>query len=153
MAPYLSIVIPAYREAVRLPPTMVEIGRFAMEFKRGLEVLIVVEESPDGTLGIAREVAAQQADSSVRFEVVDNGPQRGKGHAVRSGMLRAAGEIVFYMDADLSVPLREVHGFLAEFEQHPEIDVLVGNRQHPDSRITRAQSWLRRSMGQAFNRI
>jgi glycosyltransferase involved in cell wall biosynthesis len=118
-----------------------------------LEVLIVVERSPDGTLEIAREAARQQAHSSATYEVIDNGPQRGKGHAVRSGMLRARGEIVFYMDADLSVPLAEIGPFLARFERDPAVDVLVGNRQHPSSRITRAQSWLRRSMGQTFNRV
>jgi dolichyl-phosphate beta-glucosyltransferase len=57
------------------------------------------------------------------------------------------------MDADLSVPLREVPAFLAHLRAHPELDVLIGNRQHARSRITRAQSWLRRTMGQTFNRI
>src|SRR4051812_13282668 len=99
MPPYLSIVVPAYREERRLPPAITELGSFGREFKRGMEVLIVVERSPDGTLEIAREVARQQAHSCVEFRVVDNGPQRGKGYAVRSGMLQARGEIVFYMDA------------------------------------------------------
>ncbi len=113
----------------------------------------MVEQSSDGTLEIARELAAQQADSARRPEVIDNAVQRGKGHAVRSGMLRAQGDHVFYMDADLSVPLEAVDAFLRHFEEHPEVDVLIGNRQHPDARITRAQTWLRRSMGQTFNRI
>lgn len=68
-------------------------------------------------------------------------------------MLRARGEFVFYMDADLSVPLAEILPFLARFESEPPVDVLVGNRQHAMSRITREQSWLRRTMGQTFNRI
>lgn len=153
MPPKLSLVIPAYNEARRLPPTLVELARFAQSQPGGVEVLIVVEESPDGTLEIARERARQQADSSVCFEVIDGGPQRGKGHAVRTGMLRAQGEFVFYMDADLSVPLSEVPAFLADFEAHPETAVLLGNRQHARSRITKSQAWLRRSMGQIFNAI
>jgi glycosyltransferase involved in cell wall biosynthesis len=112
-------------------------------------VLIVVEQSTDGTLEIAAGLAAQQA----HFQVIDNGPQRGKGHAVREGMRRARGEIAIYMDADLSVPLAEVPAFLRKFEESPEVDVLVGNRQHPGSRITRRQSVLREGMGQIFNRI
>jgi dolichyl-phosphate beta-glucosyltransferase len=68
-------------------------------------------------------------------------------------MLRATGELVFYMDADLSVPLAEVPGFVRYFEEHPEAEVLVGNRQHRESRITLAQAWLRRSMGQTFNLV
>jgi dolichyl-phosphate beta-glucosyltransferase len=147
--PYLSIVVPAYNEARRLPATMRALGEFFRGFTRGYEVLIVVESSSDGTLEIASGLAAQQA----HFQVIDNGPQRGKGHAVRSGMLRARGELVFYMDADLSVPLAEVTAFLEQFERQPELDVLVGNRQHARSRITRRQSVLRECMGKIFNRI
>ena len=113
------------------------------------EVLVIVERSADGTLEIAARFAAQQA----HFQAVDNGVQRGKGFAVRSGVLRARGEFVFYMDADLSVPLAAVSEFLARFESDPHVDVLLGNRQHAMSRITRRQSWLRRTMGQTFNRI
>ena len=152
MEPYLSIVIPAWREARRLPAALRALGEYDWQ-GRGVEVLIVVEQSPDGTLELARELAAQQAHSSLHFSVIDNGPQIGKGHAVRSGMLAARGAIVFYMDADLSVPLVEIDAFLRYFEGHPEAAVVVGNRQHPNSRITKSQAWLRRSMGQTFNRL
>jgi glycosyltransferase involved in cell wall biosynthesis len=147
--PILSLVIPAYHEARRLPRTLEELAKFGGGLGFPFEVLVVVERGRDETLEIAVAFAARQAD----FQVIDNPVQRGKGHAVRTGMLRARGEIIFYMDADLSVPLREVTAFLDHFRAHPEIDVLIGNRQHAGSRITRAQSWLRRTMGQTFNRI
>jgi glycosyltransferase involved in cell wall biosynthesis len=147
--PFLSIVIPAHHEARRLPRALDELAKFGAGWKFPFEVWIVVERGRDETLDLAAAFAARQA----HFHVIDCPVQRGKGHAVRTGMLRAAGEIIFYMDADLSVPLREVSAFLAHFAAHPEIDVLIGNRQHPASRITRSQSWLRRTMGQTFNRI
>ena len=147
--PYLSIVVPAYNEAVRLPPTLEKLAAFLRALGRSYEVLVIVERSTDGTLEIAARFAAQQA----HFQAVDNEVQRGKGYAVRSGMLRARGEFVFYMDADLSVPLAAVPEFLARFESTPRVDVLLGNRQHAMSRITRRQTWLRRTMGQTFNRI
>lgn len=147
--PYLSIVVPAFHEARRLPPTIAALAEFFRDFTRSFEVLIVVERSTDGTLEIAAALAAQQA----HFHVIDNGPQRGKGHAVRAGMQRARGEIVFFMDADLSVPLAEVPAFLRRFEEQPEVDVLVGNRQHAQSRITRRQAALREGMGKIFNRL
>ena len=147
--PYLSIVVPAYNEARRLPQTLDSLRDFGREFTRTVEVLLVVEHSRDGTLEIASEAARQQEN----FLAIDNGPQRGKGHAVRSGMLRARGAHVFYMDADLSVPLGEIGAFLAHFESHPEVDVLLGNRQHARSRIVRRQSPLRESMGKGFNRL
>ena len=83
--PYLSIVVPAYNEAQRLPPTMTALAEFFREFTRSYEVLVVVEQSTDGTLEIAAGLAAQQA----HFQVIDNGPQRGKGHAVITACLHA----------------------------------------------------------------
>jgi hypothetical protein len=68
-------------------------------------------------------------------------------------MLKARGDIAFYMDADLSVPLAEVPVFLKHFEENPKVDVLIGNRQHAKSRITRRQSALREGMGKVFNRV
>lgn len=147
--PYLSIVVPAYNEARRLPRTLDTLRDFFREFTRTYEVLIVVEHSRDGTLEIATDAARQQEN----FLAIDNGPRRGKGHAVRSGVVRARGEHVFYMDADLSVPLPEISAFLAHFESHPEVDVLLGNRQHARSRIVRRQSALREGMGKSFNRL
>lgn len=147
--PALSIVVPAFHEERRLPSAFERLAEFCATLGESSEVLIVVERGSDRTLEIAQEFAALHC----QFAVIDNGVQRGKGHAVRSGMLRARGDVVFYMDADLSVPLAEVPKFLAHFAAHPEIDVLAGNRQHAESRITRAQSWLRRTMGQTFNCI
>lgn len=132
-----------------MPPTLTALVEFFRGFTRTYEVLVVVEQSTDGTLEIAAKQVAQQA----HFQVIDNGPKRGKGHAVRSGMQRARGDIVFYMDADLSVPLAEVPVFLQHFEQTPKVDVLIGNRQHAMSRITRRQSPLREGMGKIFNRV
>lgn len=146
-------MIPAYNEARRLPAAIAKLGEFVRDFQRPVEILIMVERSTDGTLELAREAAAGQGDSAPSIVVIDNGPQRGKGFAVRSGMQRTSGEFAFYMDADLSVPLREVSAFLDHFEANPGIDVLVGNRQHPQSQIVRSQSWLRRTMGQSFNRL
>jgi len=149
MPPALSIVIPAFNEAHRLPPGMTRIAEFCRAEAPRSEVIIVVEKSADGTLELAREFAAKQAN----FRVLGGEVQRGKGFAVRTGMLAATGDFVFFMDADLSVPLDEITAFLRYFEKHPEIAVLAGNRQHAGSEIIQRQSWLRQKMGQSFNRI
>jgi dolichyl-phosphate beta-glucosyltransferase len=153
MAPYVSLVLPAFNEAQRLPGTLAQLTSFAETVPWDLEILVVVEQSADGTLEIAREHATQQAETRRHIRVIDSGPQRGKGHAVRSGVLEAQGEFVFYMDVDLSVPLASVGDFVRRFAAEPQVDVLLGNRQHPESRISLAQGWIRRSMGQTFNRI
>lgn len=145
----VSIVIPAYNEARRLPPTLEEIERWAAGCAWPLEVVIVVEPGTDGT----REIAAAAASRQPIFRVLSYERQRGKGFAVRTGVLAAKGAFVFYMDCDLSVPLREVEAFVRYFGEHAEADVLFGNRQHARSRITVRQSWLRQRMGQTFNAI
>ncbi len=109
----------------------------------------MVEPGTDGTREIAAEAAARQPN----FRMLTYAEHRGKGHAVRTGALAATGAFVFYMDCDLSVPLRDVESFVRYFREHPEADVLVGNRQHAQSRITVRQSWLRQRMGQTFNAI
>jgi dolichyl-phosphate beta-glucosyltransferase len=145
--PDISIVIPAYREAVRLPRTLEEVARFAGESRLRIEVLIVVERSRDDTLGIAQRFAAAHPG----FAAIDHGGPYGKGRAVRTGMLRARAPLVFFMDADLSVPLADVSLFMQHFRAHPEVDVLIGDRQHAQSDIAVRQTWVRERMGQTFN--
>jgi len=148
-APYLSIVIPAFNEARRLPHSLDKIAAYCGALGFPFEVLVIVEKSSDGTFELASGLASSQAN----FQVIDNRVRRGKGFAVRSGMLKARGKFVFYMDADLSVPLEEITDFLAFFEKNPGVDVLAGNRKHPQSDIIKRQNWLRQKMGETFNSI
>lgn len=147
--PFVSIIIPAYNEAGRLEASMAELARFLSSVPWSHEVILVIEKSTDGTLELARTLAARMSC----MEVIGHDFQRGKGHAVRAGMLRARGEIAFFMDADLSTPLSKVGHFIARFAAPPPVDVLVGNRQHADSEILMRQHFLRRKMGQTFNTI
>lgn len=144
-----SIVIPAYNEAARLPGNIAAVAAGCGRLGGRWEILAVVEQSTDGTLERTRAAAADLEG----VEVIDNGPQRGKGHAVRCGILRARGDIVFFLDADLSTPLEAVGRFLACFAAHPEVDALIGNRRHPRSRIARAQGPLRRLLSGVFNTL
>ena len=149
----LSLVVPAFREALRLPPNLPRIAEYCDQLTlpdgAAYEVLVVVERSDDGTLERAREAAVPFP----RLQVFDNGPQRGKGYAVRSGMLRARGDICLFMDADLSTPLPEIARFLAYFTAYPEVQVLIGNRRHPESRVGTPQGPVRRYLGGMFSRL
>ena len=147
--PDVSLVVPAYNEAHRLEASFHALREYLGGVEWSHEVVLVVERSTDGTLDLANRLAAGQA----AFRVLGNEDQRGKGHAVRSGMLAATGEIRFFMDADLSTPLTEIGKFLEMFRQRPATDILIGNRQHAMSRIVRRQNWLRERMGQTFNAI
>ena len=147
--PFVSIIIPAYNEAGRLEATITELASFLSSVPWTHEVILVIEKSTDGTLKLARRLAQRMSC----LEVLGHDFQRGKGCAVRAGMLRARGEIAFFMDADLSTPLSEMGHFLARFAEAPTVDVLVGNRQHAGSAILLRQHFLRRRMGQTFNAI
>lgn len=148
-APFVSIVIPAYNEALRLESSLHALSSFLGGVSWPWEVILVIEHSTDGSLALARRLA----ESLPGFHIIGNRTQRGKGYAVRCGMLQARGEFAFFMDADLSTPLAELPVFLDYFAAHPEAHILVGNRQHPSSAILKKQSLLRRKMGQTFNRV
>ena len=147
--PFVSIIIPAYNEARRIEASITALLGYLASVPWTHEVILVIEKSTDGTLDIAQRLAAGKGCLSV----VGNDVQLGKGHAVRTGMLRARGGLAFFMDADLSTPLPEIDRFIARFSEVPKVDVLVGNRQHASSEILTQQHFLRRKMGQTFNAI
>ncbi len=148
-APFVSLVIPACNEALRLEASVMALREYLGGVPWTHEVILVVERSTDGTLDVARRLL----DGQAAFEIIASDEQRGKGHAVRTGMLRARGEIAFFMDCDLSTPLAETGHFLAHFAAHPETAILVGNRQHERSVILKKQGIIRRNMGRCFNAI
>lgn len=147
--PQLSLVIPAFNEERRLPASLVDVKTFFTKMPIPLEVLVMVETSSDKTLEKAREVTA----GDPRFNIVDNKVHKGKGYAVKCGMQRARGEIVFFMDADLSTPLSEIIKFLGHFADHPETDVVIGSRSDAKSLVMKRQSWFRQSLGRGFNKF
>jgi dolichyl-phosphate beta-glucosyltransferase len=147
--PHLSLVIPAYNEARRLPNTLRELRDYCSRWPFLFEVIIVVEPSTDGTLALAQA----GAKTFPQLKVIGTRVHRGKGFAVRTGMLASAGELVFFTDADLSTPLYEIDRALAVFQSDRNLHIIVGNRQHPDSQIIRHQSWIRERMGKIFNAL
>jgi dolichyl-phosphate beta-glucosyltransferase len=120
--PYLSIVIPAYNEANRLPQTLTKVLSFLEEQSYKSEVIVVENGSEDDTLEVARAFEKKSPKLRVLHE-----NKRGKGNAVRSGMLIARGEYKFMADADLSMPIEEIHRFLPPVLS--DYDVAIGSRE------------------------
>ena len=147
--PLLSLIVPAYNEADRLPDTIQRIQKHSRSWKFPIEVIVVVEPSEDQTLALAENAVKSWID----LRVLTHHEQRGKGFAVRSGMLRARGDLIFFTDADLSTPLEDLDAALALFAHDRSIDLIVGNRMHPDSQILQRQRVSREWMGKVFNRI
>lgn len=122
--PFLSIIIPAYNEEGRLPRTLGHIFSFLDKQPYTSEVVIVENGSSDHTLELAREFAQSRPNL-----IVIHNEQRGKGSAVRHGILHARGEYRFICDADLSMPIEETLKFLPPLLN--DFDVAIASREAP----------------------
>jgi len=139
--PSLSIVIPAYNEATRLPATLA-----ALQQRFGgtdTEVVVVDDGSTDDTAAVARAAGTDALGVTV-LQLPEN---RGKGAAVRAGVAATAGEVVLYMDADLATDLRALDGVL---QRLGDADIVVGSRAVPGARVHNTTA-LRTVMGRTFN--
>ncbi|MDZ4676392.1 MAG: glycosyltransferase family 2 protein [Oligoflexia bacterium] len=146
-APFLSLVIPAYNESKRIARSLKDLKSFFASFGSSIEIILVIEKSTDNTV----EITKKTVGNDPHFIIIANDVQRGKGYAVKTGMLKARGETVFFTDLDLSTPLVEVIAFLGHFESNPQVDILIGSRQHAKSQILKRQNPIRQKMGQMFN--
>ena len=140
----LSVVIPAYNEALRLGPTLQRVVEYLR--LRGLryEVLVVDDGSADATV----EVAERFSGDGVR--VLPQGVNRGKGAVLRVGVLASRGREVLLMDADLSTPIEEIEKLQPYLAKAP---VVLGSRSVAGSDITQRQPFYREWMGRTFNLV
>ncbi len=139
----LSVVIPAYEEAARLGPTLERVCAWLDDAAPDHELIVVDDGSRDDTAAVARRAAP-------RAHVHRLPTNKGKGAAVRHGVLASRGDLVLFSDADLSTPIEECARLA---ERLPEADVVIGSRGLRDSRILKHQPWYREAMGKTFNRI
>jgi len=142
-APHLSIVIPAYNEEQRLPPTLEVVVAWIRRQPFACEIVIVDDGSSDRTAE-----AARRALDGVDHRVLAHDENRGKGAGLRTGMTAARGEYVLMTDADLSTPIEEVERFL---ELHGQgVPVVIGTRKAKGASVLRRQSALRERMGRVY---
>ena len=120
--PYLSVVIPAYKEGERIGRTLLEIEKYFNDKNYEWEIIIVVDGSPDNTAEISRNYANQVRN----LRVIENKENHGKGYVVRQGLLEAKGKYRLFMDADGSTSITHLDKFLPEFENG--FDVVIGSR-------------------------
>lgn len=143
----LSIVIPAYNEEARLPETLTRIAEWlAGQTFSFCEVVVVDDGSADHTIAVVER--ASQVNPVLR--VLRNSDNRGKGHAVRQGMLDATGEWILYSDADLSTPVQEVQKLYSAAIAQSAV-IAIGSRALDRSLVSVHQSAFREYSGQFFN--
>lgn len=142
-SPHLSLVIPAYNEALHLPLTLAKIAAYISQRQCGAEILVVDDGSTDNTADVVRRFVA--SDSGIRLIRT---PHRGKGHAVRTGLLASRGRVAFLCDADLSMPITELDRFLVALPA--ESDVAIASREGAGARRFNEPVY-RHVMGRVFN--
>ncbi|HXF68224.1 MAG TPA: dolichyl-phosphate beta-glucosyltransferase [Thermoflexus sp.] len=143
--PFLSIIIPAHNEERRLPRTLAQIDRFLQEWRQPAEVIVVENGSTDRTADIVEAFARDHP-----YVRLIRTPRRGKGLAVRLGMLAAHGRYRYICDADLSTPIEEVVKFLPP--QLEGFDVAIGSREVAGARRI-GEPLYRHVIGRLFNAI
>ncbi len=141
--PFLSVVIPAYNEERRLPQTLERVEAFLAGQSYTNEVIIVDDGSCDRTAEVVEGFQAAHP----RVQLIRN-DHRGKGYAVRTGMLRARGRIVLFSDADLSTPIEEIAALVPWFDRG--YDIVIGSREGAGARRIR-EPFYRHFMGRIFN--
>lgn len=143
--PFLSIILPAHNEEVRLPKTLAEIDAFVHGQSFSVEVVVVENGSSDRTLALAEEHAARLPYLRVIHE-----ERRGKGLAVRTGMLAAQGQYRIFCDVDFSMPVGEILRFIPP--QLPNSQVAIGSREAPGA-VRYGEPYYRHLSGRVFNTL
>lgn len=134
--PFLSVVIPAYREGERIGRNLLEIDKYLKGKSYTYEIVVVEDGSPDNTAEIARNYALQIP----HLRVIDNAENRGKGSVVRQGLLEAKGQYRVFLDADGSTSITHLDTFLPKFDEG--YDVVIGSRDIPGAFIqVHQQRW------------
>lgn len=143
--PDLAVVVPAYNEEHRIEKTLIRLREYLSAQKYTWSVLVVSDGSNDQTNAIVREFCSENPE----FQLHDYSPNRGKGYAVRTGMLMADARMVLFSDADLAAPIEEIEKLLPMIEQG--YDVAIGSRPLKESQLEIRQPWYREMLGRTFN--
>ncbi len=141
----LSVVIPAYNEATRLPPTLERVCSYLEERipeAGGFEVIVVDDGSQDDTAAVA------EAWEHPAVQVRKLEKNRGKGAALQAGVSASRGDRVLLCDADLSTPIEDLERLESRADQAA---LVLGSRATAGSQVTRRQPLYRELMGKTFN--
>ncbi len=146
--PLLSVIIPAYNEHDRIVPTLNNTIAFLEEQSYSSEVIVVSDGSSDSTLQVAKNVTAP---SKILVRALEYHPNRGKGYAVRYGMLRSKGHIVMFMDADYAVPMAYCQEGIALIEKG--YDIAIASRAISGAKVQEHQNIFRKISAKIYTFI
>jgi dolichyl-phosphate beta-glucosyltransferase len=148
--PPFSLVIPAYNEAGRIGQTLRQCLVYLQNTSPESELIVVNDGSTDSTPEVVRDIFANSGGIEARL--LEHSPNRGKGAAVREGLLAATRPIGLFSDADLSTPIEETPKLITPIAAG-ELDVAFGSRALDRGLIGHRQTWRREQGGRVFNLI
>jgi dolichyl-phosphate beta-glucosyltransferase len=143
--PALSLVVPAFNEEARLLETLPAMWQFLKSRFFRFELIMVDDGSTDGTAAVVEAFAQEHPGVSL----ISYQPNRGKGYALRLGVLKARGDLVLFTDADLSTPLDEFERLLEPIVSGN--DIAIASRAARGARRLVRQPWYRELAGRCFN--
>jgi dolichyl-phosphate beta-glucosyltransferase len=138
----LAVIVPAYNEEPRLQRSLERIGEYLSTQAYDWTVFVVDDGSTDSTADIALRMTV----SNPRLKLISYTPNKGKGCAVRTGMIQAEGDWLLLCDADLAAPIEEVEKLFAAAKP-----IAIGSRPLRESNLEIRQPWWREFAGRAFN--
>jgi len=144
----VSIIIPAFNEADRLPRTLEATAAYFAARTEPFEILVVDDGSTDATARAVQDFAA--AHPALDVQCLGYGANRGKGYAVRHGMLRASGDRRLFCDADLATPADQ-YGIVLAAMARGKVPIGIGSRPLRQSHLLVHQPWYREMLGRGFN--
>ncbi len=153
---FLSVVIPAYNEEKRISKTLVAVAAYLKKQRYPSELLVVIDGAKDNTAGVVGEFAAGEKAKGPspirRIEALQypDRKNRGKGYAVRYGMLKAEGRYRVFMDSDNSTTLDHIEKFL-ELARRENYDIVIGSRDIKGADIAVHQPWYKELAGNIGN--
>ncbi|MET0644589.1 MAG: dolichyl-phosphate beta-glucosyltransferase [Candidatus Binatia bacterium] len=147
---YLSVIIPAYNEAQRLPKTLRRLQEYLAGLSLTYEILVVMDGCSDNTL----EVVQGMTRDIRNLQIVDRAVNRGKGHTVKEGMLKASGRVRLFTDADNSTDIAHFEKMIPLFKEGYDLVIASRNsKDAPNADEAVPQAWYKRWTGQLGNLI
>jgi len=143
----LSLIIPAYNEEQRISGCLMPTIEFLNKLNSESEIIVVCDGCTDNTEAAA---GAFKKDFN-NLKIIKYSSNRGKGFAVKKGMLEAKGNLRIFIDADYAVPIETLTGFLEAVNDG--FDLIIGSRGHPSTKIIQHQKFFRELAGKGFGRL
>jgi dolichyl-phosphate beta-glucosyltransferase len=140
--PYLSLIVPAYNEAVRIRSTLADFQAYLDRQPFSYEILVSAD-GDDGT----REIVSELARRDGRLSVLGSVERGGKGRGIRLAVAKARGQVIGFADADNKTPIADLDRLLPWLREY---DLVIGSRGQLDSQVEKKQKWYRQYGSRAF---